>query len=836
MIKHVLKKSTVAALCAACCLTTAASVFIPNQKTYATPIVVENKFTEDFSEYAPFTRDVSEGKTSFGDWSVYFDPSEAGKISLLSAEEASRYGAEGQALRINTSPNGGSAGTDHKVMYDGASYTVKNFIATFDFYQIGGSGISSSWIALFARNQEPQTVSDPKSLFLHLQKGKGTRSDDVPTSDGGTREGDTSDIYFQYQSSANTGSGMTQMVEESGIERNMGRFFMTDGGDVVDTWFTVKYVVRDNFASCYMKLKNETDEEYRFLGKTCYSSKSDLGAGYIGFGACGGDYLIDNLCVLSEDANAVNANVISPSYEYTSTITQSTASGNSDIELTLALDNGYIYGKENGGLWFKNEEMTEEVTPESIKLQIYTFNDTYGKYEWLDSDIEITSFSDLDSIAEEENSLSKREFYAGSDYRLIVTVNTAENGFNYYAAISKRKYYSSVTVTDGGIISGNAVNSENGLWREKLETETDIAFIATADSGYVFAGWYKTVIDGSDSYKLKLCSTADFNYKTEINGIAIEAVFVSSTATTITVTTSRELTDGESAKYGTIRLATGDFYKDEDYSDKITYSIDYYSGETISLIAEEETGYAFLRWEINGEFYSDSVKCNIDLTESITVKAFFEVEKYRVFVDDGIGNETIERIVTANSEVTLKAPSAPVGKTFSRWVIEGVGTDYTQNSDGSVVFIATGRNIYATAYFVSTTYKVTASVADTDQGSVLGSGNKQYGDLVTITVKPKEGYAVARYTVRGVDVTLGEDGNTISFYMPNNNVTIRVEFSTIDSIDLKKEIIAYVIFGVFIVFVAVILLFVKNKDGNSDTKVNKRKKIRKSTPNKPTDE
>ncbi len=829
MMKNTLKKSTIAVLCAACCLTAAASVFTVNQKTYATSTVVGNKFTEDFSEYTPFTRDVSEGKTTFGGWSVYFDPTEAGKISLLSSEEASQYGADGQTLRINTSPSGGSAGTDHKVMYDTAGYNVKNFIATFDFYQIGGSGISSSWIALFARNQQPSTVTEPQSLFLHLQKGKGTRSDEVPTSDGGTREGDTSDIYFQYQSSANTGSGMTQMIEESGIERNMGRYFKTDGGDVVNTWFTVKYVVRDNFASCYMKLKSESDEGYRFLGKTRFSSKSDLGAGSIGFGACGGDYLIDNLSVLSEDDNTVKVNIIDSPYEYSSTITQSTASDNSDIELTLSLKNGFIYGSENGGLWYKNETMTEEVTPKSITLQTYTFNDTYGKYEWLDSDIEITSFSDLDSIAEEENSLTKRELYSGSDYRLVVVVNTAENGFNYYAKISKRKYYNIVSVTGDGIISGNAVNSENGFWRKKLEIETDIAFVATANSGYTFAGWYKTITDGSDTYKLKLSNDASFDYKTELGGIDIEAVFVPSGSTQIKVTAIRELIDGESTNYGVVRLATGEKFEDEFYSDTESYEINYYSSETVSLIAEEKTGFAFLRWEVNDEFYSDSVKCNIDLTNDIIVKAFFEVEKYRVFVDDGVGGETIERVVTANSKVTLKAPSAPVGKTFSRWVIEGVGTDYTQDSDGSVVFYATGRNIYATAYFVNSTYKVTASVADTDQGSVLGSGNKQYGDLVTLTIKPKEGYAVSRYTVRGVDVILGEDGNTISFYMPNNDVTVRVEFSVIDSIDLKKEIIAYVIFGAFIVLVTAILLFVKHNESDPSIKGGKRKRIKKST-------
>ena len=90
------------------------------------------------------------------------------------------------------------------------------------------------------------------------------------------------------------------------------------------------------------------------------------------------------------------------------------------------------------------------------------------------------------------------------------------------------------------------------------------------------------------------------------------------------------------------------------------------------------------------------------------------------------------------------------------------------------------------------------------------------GDTVTITVKPKPGYAIARYTVRGVDITLGENG-TFTFVMPDNDVNIRIEFSTIDNVEPNKEITAYIIFGVFIVLVAAALLFVNNGDGSGDS-------------------
>lgn len=807
-MKSFIKKALLTALSLTLCVSVALGVaVVPSAQ--ATAVVESNVFTEDFSGYTPFYQDVSSGKTSFGSWGVYFDSTEAGRISVLSESEASAYGAEGQVLRMDTSPKSGSTGTDHKVVYEAENFKVKNFIATFDFYQISGSGISSSWLALFARRNE-QGLNSDRQLFLHVQKGKGTRSDSVPTSDGGTREADTNDIYFQYQSSANTGAGLTEMSEETGIERDMGRYFMTDGGDVVDTWFSLKFIVRDNFASCYMKLKSEDQSGWRFLGRTCYPESRDMNAGYFGFGTCGGDYLIDNLSIISEDGNNVTTAVDAPSDygeyyggQYVSKITQSTAAANSDIDLYLSLKDGYIYGEENSGVWYKDNTYSTEITPKSIKLQELTFNDSYAKYEWTDMDITLSAISDLNNEVEGvEDIVSIREYYAGANYRLVVTVNTAENGFNYYAKVSKRKYHHTVTVSGDGTITGAPLVLTENVLRGKLEIGTAIAFKATANSGAKFAGWYK-LIESSDgeTYRLRLDNNENYNYTSELGGIKIEAVFVPIDAVAVNVEFNTKLIDGNSTAFGSV----------------LTVSGTYFAGETISLMAKEETGFAFWSWKNGNNEISTALNVNIELSESMNITAEFEVEKYRVFIYDGISGETIERTVTANSEVTLAAPAPPVGKTFSRWVVEGVGTDYVQNAeDRTVVFNATNRRIYATAYFVNSTHKVVVGVSDTSQGTVLGSGSKQYGDTVTITVKPKPGYAIARYTVRGVDITLGENG-TFTFVMPDNDVNIRIEFSTIDNVEPNKEITAYIIFGVFIVLVAAALLFVNNGDGSGDS-------------------
>ena len=95
-------------------------------------------------------------------------------------------------------------------------------------------------------------------------------------------------------------------------------------------------------------------------------------------------------------------------------------------------------------------------------------------------------------------------------------------------------------------------------------------------------------------------------------------------------------------------------------------------------------------------------------------------------------------------------------------------------------------------------------------GTALGTGKYSVGDTVVIRPMPKEGYAVARFTVRGAEAQVLEDG-TCTFVMPAGKVIVRIEFTTIDVIDVEKETFGYIIFAVIVVFLTGALMFTRGK-------------------------
>lgn len=71
----------------------------------------------------------------------------------------------------------------------------------------------------------------------------------------------------------------------------------------------------------------------------------------------------------------------------------------------------------------------------------------------------------------------------------------------------------------------------------------------------------------------------------------------------------------------------------------------------------------------------------------------------------------------------------------------------------------------------------TVSVSSTVGGKVTGAGQFAPGDRVTLTATAKKGYRFEKWEVTGVDAIIS--GNTLSFDMPRENVTVKATFSPI---------------------------------------------------------
>ncbi|MGX8699074.1 MAG: S-layer homology domain-containing protein [bacterium] len=131
--------------------------------------------------------------------------------------------------------------------------------------------------------------------------------------------------------------------------------------------------------------------------------------------------------------------------------------------------------------------------------------------------------------------------------------------------------------------------------------------------------------------------------------------------------------------------------------------------------------------------------------------------------------------------VTLRGNSfTRDGYTFSRWSVneKGGGTTYT---DGQTIELSENLTLYAQWWVNSSEMSYAPAVSEAENGAVaVSTGAPQYGETVTITVTPDEGYEVDAVIVKDAEgkalaVTKNPDG-TYSFIQPEGNVTIEVTF------------------------------------------------------------
>ena len=719
---------------------------------------------------------------SLGKWSVFFN-NENGEAEIMDDPTGN---AMGKVMRLNNSPMADrSAGTYLHITYDAGNYYARNFTITYDFMCVGGT--DTSWQGIYVRDTDFNINLNGKPVvLLTFQKGKGVSSDTIELSDGETRTGVKTDTCFEFSPNSSSGSGISQLREDNGIPRQFGRFFNVDGGTANNIWYTVKFEVKGEYFSAYIKIKN--DSEFNYMGTAyLHDAQNKDYSGSIGIGVCGGNYYFDNVQIQNEDKMGVVAENLSPKNYGDAYCTQETAGSDSVLTLYSTANDGYVYGK-----WYKDAALTQEITPLSMRFEQYVYNIAYGAYEWkevIDDNITLNTLSDLDAIYEGRTTVG--EYYSGNGYRLKTLVAVEENGYAYYTQPTIRSYSVAVYAEDGGDIYCETLPEDDGIFSDKIELGSVIALKATPNSGNVFAGWYKIIHDEED-FRIRLSDGKEFSYTVELGGADIVAVFANSETPVYEITATLRATDAE-GDYGEIVAGTGRFYE----------------GETITLIAKAKEGFSFVCWEVNGEEYETAEAFNFTVSDDFSVTALFEKEKYRIYINDGIGGESV-KIVTANSFVTLVAPLAPYGYNFSGWQIDGIDEYNQDQTTRTVTFTADVKNIFVKAMYIGKSSKVTLSCDDMSHGSVLGSGQYQYGATVYVRPMAKSGYSVSGYTVRGTEVNVADDG-TLYFVMPANDVIVRVEFTAIDSIDTKKEITTYVVFAVFIVGLTAAITFTRKK-------------------------
>lgn len=258
---------------------------------------------------------------------------------------------------------------------------------------------------------------------------------------------------------------------------------------------------------------------------------------------------------------------------------------------------------------------------------------------------------------------------------------------------------------------------------------------ANANSGYTFVNWIENGVPVSTNP----------NYSFTVTGNrSLVAVFdVATTNYTVTASAS----------------PTGSGFVEG----QGTYS----QGSTCTLTATPNTGYEFVKWEVNGTTASYNPTYSFTVWNNTVCIAFFQ-QAASNYTITATANPTNGGTVSgggsyaSGSTCTLTA-TANNGYHFEKWTLNG--TQVSTNSNYS--FTVTGNASYV-AHFSENVqeYTVTVSASPTNGGVASGAGVFPEGSVCVVTATPNPGYVFDYWTKNDAEVS---SNPTYSFVVNSNS-------------------------------------------------------------------
>ena len=241
-------------------------------------------------------------------------------------------------------------------------------------------------------------------------------------------------------------------------------------------------------------------------------------------------------------------------------------------------------------------------------------------------------------------------------------------------------------------------------------------------------------------------------------------VTVSAKTYPITVTTNDETMGTASAK-----VAEGTA------SAKVTEAKE---DELVTLIPVAKIGYKFVEWVAPEGVTISKDNTFVMPAKAVTVQAVFavkEADEFDIVIDNNIENGTVA--------VTGGATAAKAGNTVTLSITPDMGCEFVSLTvNGEAIegnsFTMPAEDVAISAVFKKIDYKIT--IKPDECGTItVDKETAQYGDTVTVTVTPNEGYIVHAVYVNGEAI----EGTT--FKMPAEDVEIFVGYETKGSIETE---------------------------------------------------
>lgn len=204
----------------------------------------------------------------------------------------------------------------------------------------------------------------------------------------------------------------------------------------------------------------------------------------------------------------------------------------------------------------------------------------------------------------------------------------------------------------------------------------------------------------------------------------------------------------------------------------------YEPGSLITVAANPApTGKEFDKWEITGILVTDNTSQTFTFympNNNVVLRAIYKdsgstpepTTYYDVLVTNGSGTGTYQ----PGKLIILKANEAPTNYVFSGWTLTGVSVTDAGNS--TISFYMPSNNVTAVAnYTASTTPEPVGETHLLTVNDGMGGGRYYNGDSVTVTANYIADKQFKKWDASGITL-YDATQSTITFYMPNNDVTL----------------------------------------------------------------
>ena len=354
---------------------------------------------------------------------------------------------------------------------------------------------------------------------------------------------------------------------------------------------------------------------------------------------------------------------------------------------------------------------------------------------------------------------------------------TVEGGGTYVAHFTRVNHQITVLAnpTEGGNVSGEG-SYPHGSY---------CTLTATANTGYTFFNWTKNgvVVSSNPSYSFPVTEdatyTANFNLNNFLVTVAADpaaggsvsggGAYLFGSNCTVSAMANAGYTFTNWTVNGTVVSTDANYtFPVNGNTDLIAhFSLNHYNitvsvdpevggsatgggsftyGETCTLVATANTGYAFINWTKNGTVVSSNASYSFSVNDGGDYVAHFAVARYTLTVlaepaDGGrvYGGGTYDY----GHAVVLRA-IANEGYEFINWTKNG--DVVSSNANYSVVV---REDAEYKAHFQIHTYEIKAHTEPFNTGLIEGAGFYNYGDICTLSVDPYDEYEFICWTLDG---------------------------------------------------------------------------------------